>query len=128
MTAVKSTSVAFSVGVKTRQFRHPCISMKFYCVNDNVPDETIDFLTQGCLLRNIEFQEINAKFFDFTSIPCEIGDILFRPAISSAAIEVEQFIYHEGVATFYSDPEGPLFPCTNPSLMHIRAGLPVPRY
>ena len=54
-------------------------------------------------------------------------ELLYRPAISLAAQHVEQFIYTEGVATFYADAAGPFQVCLNHTLMYERAGLPIPR-
>jgi biotin carboxylase len=54
-------------------------------------------------------------------------DLLYCPATSQTARRVEQFLYTEGVATFYTDRAGPLYGCLNPTLAHERAGLPIPR-
>ncbi len=104
-------------------------TMIFYCVNYCVPRESIDYLEQACSNRGIQFTEIDAASFDpDLDGRCDHGDLLFRPAISFKAIRAEQSLYNEGVATFYSDPEGRLFGCINQNLAFTRAGLPLPRY
>ncbi len=103
--------------------------MTFYCVNDCVPRESVEYLEQACSTRNIPFTEIDAALFDpDLDRKCNRGDLLFRPAISFRAIRAEQSLYDEGVATFYADPEGPLFTCANQNLAFTRVGLPLPRY
>jgi len=102
--------------------------MKFYCVNDNVPTETIEYLKQSSSQRVIDFIEVNAGAFEPGTIFVDSKDLLFRPAISWRAVQVEQFLYRKGVSTFYSDTDGPLFTCSNPNLAFVKAGLPIPRY
>ena len=100
---------------------------KFYCVNDGVPAETPRLLREACLQRNVAYIELHAPAFDYDPARrLRRGDLLYCPATSLAARRVEQFLYAEGVATFYADRAGPLFDCVNPTLAYERAGLPIP--
>ena len=102
--------------------------MRFLCVNDDVPPITTQLLAKACGERGLEYAEVHAPSFDYEETRrARRGDILFRPAISLAAIRVEQFLYREGVATFYSDHQGVYFNPMNSLLLFERAGLPVPR-
>jgi glutathione synthase/RimK-type ligase-like ATP-grasp enzyme len=53
--------------------------------------------------------------------------MLYRPAISVAAMRVEQFLFAHGVATFHRDPDGVYFDCSAAPLIFQRNGLPIPR-
>lgn len=102
--------------------------MKFYCVNDNVPSETISLLRSACKVRNLEFIEIDARSFDYADHQqLSSGNLLYRPAVSLAAIRVEQFLFNMGVATFYTQPDSIFFDPTNSPLLFQRAGIPIPR-
>lgn len=100
----------------------------FHCVNDHVPAESVDFLRTACSARGIEFVEIDARSFEYESrgqLPR--GSLLYRPAISLAAMRVEQFLIAEGVATFYTDPLGAFFTYSAQWLLFQRAGVPIAR-
>jgi hypothetical protein len=100
----------------------------FYFVNDSVPDDTTRLLREACEHRDVEFVEIDAPEFDYLPerrLPP--GAMLYKAGVTSAATFVEQFLYDPGVATFYSQPEGPLMYKSNPTLCFERAGLPTPR-
>lgn len=104
------------------------LQARFYCVNDGVPVETTALLREACLRRHIEYIEVEASSFDYRpERELSPGDLLYRPAVSTAAMRVEQFLTREGVATFHSDPEGAFFDCTNSPLLMQRAGVPIPR-
>jgi len=102
--------------------------MRLYCVNDGVPGETVALLSTACAARQVEFIEVESRRFDYrTAAPLAGGDMLFRPAVSTLAMCVEQFLMAEGVATFYRDREAfDLHPVSS-SLWFERSGLPVPR-
>jgi hypothetical protein len=101
---------------------------RFYCVNDNVPHETITFLREACEKRGVAYVEVDAQQFDFDpSRQLEAGDLLYRPAISTAASRVEQFLFAPGVATFYKHDDSMFFDALTSPLHFQRAGLPVPR-
>lgn len=102
--------------------------MRFHCVDDGVPEPTTRFLREACHARRIEYVHVDPRGFDFNDQrQLEPGALLFRPAISMAAIRVEQFLYGPGVATFYREPDGIFFSPSAPALIFQRAGLPIPR-
>jgi glutathione synthase/RimK-type ligase-like ATP-grasp enzyme len=113
--------------------RAPAISgrrprARFFCVNDDVPAETIRLLRESCEKRDVEFLEIQALQFDYASDRrLAEGDLLYRPAVSVAAMRVEQFLHNKGVATFYANPDQIFYGCITSPLLFERAGLPIPR-
>lgn len=99
----------------------------FYCVNDRVPRETTDLLREACERRGVGYVEVDAPSFDYDPARrLPPGAMLYRPAVSVAAIRVEQFLHGPGVATFYPDDEDIYYDCLNQTLLHERAGLPAP--
>lgn len=101
-------------------------SQTFYCVNDRVPTESVSLLREACSARGIAFVEINARSFEYeSSSQLPRGALLYRPAISTAAIRVEQFLISEGVATFYTDPLGAFFAYSAQWLLFQRNRAPV---
>lgn len=102
--------------------------MALHLVDDGVPAETVELLLEACAVRGVELRHVNARRFEFEPEQrLGPGELLFRPAVSLAAIRVEQFLFGEGVASFYSDPDGPAFQATTGPLLHARAGVPTPR-
>jgi hypothetical protein len=102
--------------------------MRLYYVNDDVPEVTTEQLRRACGARDVEFVEVYAPAFLFDPASQLVaGDLLYRPAISFASMRVEQFLFAEGVSTFYAHPEGVFFGYTNAPLLFQRAGLPIPR-
>jgi hypothetical protein len=100
---------------------------RFTCVNDSVPEETTRLLREACASRGVTYDEVAARGFDFDPARrLTTGDLLYRPAVSMASIRVEQFLYVDGVATFYRDPDGISFTSIAPLELLARAGLPVP--
>jgi len=103
-------------------------AVRLCCVNDDVPPVTVALLRDACVGRGVELVEVHAPGFAFDAATgLEAGDMLYRPAVSLAAIRVEQFLWSPGVATFHADPEGVFFGYTNYHLLMARAGVPVPR-
>jgi len=102
---------------------------KFVCVDDGVPETTVRVLREACLSRNVDFQVIEASEFDFSSAkPLEPGSLMYRPAVSSLAMRVEQALFGPGVATFYAGADG-IYRSVGPDLvMFERAGIPVPKW
>lgn len=103
--------------------------MKFHCINDRVPETTIDLLRQACQARHIEMVEHHAPEFEY--LPEQVanaGDLLYRPAVSLAATHVEQFMLQQGVASFYAHEGGSLQHISNPWRAFAQAGLSVPRH
>jgi len=102
--------------------------MRFYCVSDGTPGETISLLRTACESREVSFHDIDATRFAFDGdAGLSAGDALYCPAVSSAAARVEQFLWHDRVATFYADPLGPFFSTLGYPLLFQHAGLPIPR-
>jgi hypothetical protein len=102
--------------------------MRFHCIDDGVPETTTRFLRRACAARGVEYEDVDPRGFDFQDDrQLQAGDLLYRPAISLAASRVEQFLYAEGVATFYRDPDGMFFSPTTSPLHFQRVGLPTPR-
>lgn len=103
-------------------------NLRFVCVNDSVPPQTTRSLKEACATRGIEYVEIDARSFDYApEKQLSRGDMMYRPAISLVAMRVEQFLWNQGVATFYAQPDGVFFAAITPPLRFERAGLPIPR-
>ncbi|PCC68330.1 RimK-like ATP-grasp domain-containing protein [Nannocystis exedens] len=100
-----------------------------YCVTDaTVPATTTALLAAACAARGVRFEEVDVGRFD----PCEevelrAGDLLFRPAVSYAAVRVEQALFAESVATFYASGDALCFDGAAAPLLFARRGLPIPR-
>src|SRR5262245_43069085 len=102
--------------------------MRFACIVDDTPEESTRLLREACAERGIEFLEVNAPAFDYDPARRLLaGDLLFRPAASTAARFAEQFLYQEGVATFYTESGCLYRDVVLPRLMLERAGIPVPQ-
>jgi hypothetical protein len=102
-------------------------AQRFFCVDDGVPTTTIRLLQSACERRGVQWVHIKAQRFAYDDRwQLQPGDMLYRPAVSGAAFEVERFLYRPGVATFYLEPAGPFFSAGSPPLLFSRAGLPVP--
>ncbi|MCX6598875.1 MAG: hypothetical protein NTV70_21180 [Acidobacteria bacterium] len=103
--------------------------MRLVCINDRVPPETPGLLSTACRKRGVEYLELDALAFDFDPARiCEPGDMLFRPAVSGAAMRVEQFVTAPDTATFYRDSMGCFFPPTGSQMLFARQGIDVPRF
>ena len=101
----------------------------FHCVTDpSVPALTTELLAAACAAREIRYAAIDADshpWFD-PLLPAP-GDLMFRPAVGHAATWIEQALFHERVATFYSDGDSLFFDRAAAPLLFQRAGLPIPR-
>ncbi|MBS1847706.1 MAG: hypothetical protein JST73_05465, partial [Actinobacteria bacterium] len=75
--------------------------------------------------RDVEFIHVDTRD-EVPEIP-ETGDLLYRPAVSIAAMRMERKLWHRGVATFHADPDGPFVAMQAPVELWIRLGLTVPR-
>jgi glutathione synthase/RimK-type ligase-like ATP-grasp enzyme len=98
-----------------------------FCVTDDNPEETTRLLRQACDLRGIHFVEVEAATYIDNAAGPQSGDLLFRAAGGVSAMRVEQAMYREGVATFYRDSALVFLDVVTPSLVHARAGIPIPR-
>ena len=102
--------------------------MRFHCVDDGVPETTTRLLREACAARGIPYVHVDPRRFDYgDERQLQPGELLYRPAVSVAAMRVEQFLYADGVATFYTDADGVFFTPTTSPLLFQRAGLPIPR-
>src|SRR4051812_12746324 len=102
--------------------------MRFICVDDEVPEITVDLLRAAREPRGIEFIHIDAARFGVDlSVGLAVGDMLYCPAVSSRAARVEQFLTHDGVASFYTSPFGAFSQLANYPMYFQQLGLPVPR-
>ncbi len=102
--------------------------MRLYLIDDRVPRETIELLVSASDARGVEAIVLAARAFDFTARePVAPDEMLYRPAVSLAAIRVEQYLAASGAATFYRDRDGAYFVPTAAAWIFERAGLSVPR-
>jgi hypothetical protein len=100
--------------------------MRFWCVDDRVPPESIALLQEACRRRSIPFEHVHATLFDWTAeLTAAPGDLLFRPAVTAAAALVERRLWCPGVATFHAG-DSFLFPACDPNEVLRHAGMPVP--
>ena len=106
----------------------PASHTSLVCIDDGVPEVTLALLRAACATRGISFKRIDAAGFAFhEATPLPAGTLLYRPAISVAAMRVEQALWAPGVATFHAEPDGMFFASANFNLLFARAGLPMPR-
>lgn len=102
--------------------------MKFICIDDQTPEETCSLLAGACAARDVAFERIHAPSFWLGDAPrIGPGDLIYRPAVSLAAIRVEQLLWSSDLASFYLDPLGPFFHADAYPLMFQAQGLPYPR-
>ena len=102
--------------------------MRYVCIDDGVPEVTISLLREACVAREIEFVAVEAGGFDFAAhLGLEPGAMLYRPAVSARAALVEQYLWHDRVATFHLDPLGPFATTEAYPLLFAQAGLDVPK-
>lgn len=101
---------------------------RLFCVNDTAPETTLGLLRAACETRGVGYHEIRAPAFGFDPDERpERGDLIYRPAVSAAALRVEQFLWHDGVASFHKDPLGPFFHADAYPLLFQSLGLTAPR-
>ena len=102
---------------------------RFVCVNDGVPEATTRVLREACVARGVSYEEVQAAHFDFTAAePLPPGALLFRPAVSTSALRVEQALWGPGVVTFHREPDG-VFRDIGPDCAVLeRRGISVPRW
>jgi hypothetical protein len=127
-TAVERASTRLEPGPLPR-FDRPSTDLRFHCVDDEgVPEETKCLLRSACQRHGVEYVEVDARDFDYTTVP-DLGDrdLLYRPAISLSAMRVEQFLHNPRVTSFFRDDLGIFYDCLSQPLMMQRAGIPIPR-
>lgn len=102
--------------------------MRFVLVNDAAPPQTTSALETACRARGIEFLDVDARSFDYApERQLRAGDLMYRPAVSLAAMRVEQFLWHQGVVTFHARRDGVFFTAHTQPFCFTRAGLPIPQ-
>ncbi len=102
--------------------------MRFALIDDDVPEETSQLLKEACEARGVEVLHVHASGFALGSIPpLGAGDLMYRPAVSTAAARVERLLWRPEVATFHADPLGPFASIDDYPLLFQNLGLPAPR-
>lgn len=103
--------------------------MHFSLVSDaTVPLETVDLLREACRQRDVHFEPINARAFEFDPKQrLRAGDMLYNAAVSLPSRRVEQFLYSPGVATFYKCPGQVYWGLHTHTLLAESAGIPLPK-
>ncbi|MEZ6008173.1 MAG: hypothetical protein R3F05_10445 [Planctomycetota bacterium] len=100
---------------------------RFVAVDDGVPESTLAGLERACLVRDVAYECIQARTYDWrTRRRLARGDLLYRPGVSLQATRVEQALYGPGVATFHRTEVSLYGDLPTSWLMLERAGLPVP--
>ncbi len=101
--------------------------MRFCLVSEaGVPEESVRLLREACQRRDIAFEVVTAKTFDFDPARrLHAGDLLYTAAVSLAAARAEQFLFAPGVATFYVADDGIYFAPRTPTLLAESAGVPM---
>ena len=102
--------------------------MKLHYVDDDVPETSTSIIYEACEARDVELVIHDAPSFVFEpETRATPGDMLFRPAVSAAAMRVEQFLYQPGVATFYRSRNGIFWNCNDTVNLFASEGIPIPR-
>jgi len=102
--------------------------IQFHCIDDGVPESTIRALRSACKRRGVEYLAVRARGFDYSAArPLTSRALLYRPAVSIAAMRVEQFLYTPTVSSFYEDARIVYYDCLTPPLLLERAGVPIPK-
>lgn len=107
-------------------FLPPGPGQVFTCVDDGVPEETVELLQGACAARGVLFRHLLARRFDFSPqdrLPP--GSLLYTPAVSQAAASVQDYLVAPDVVTFFLGD--PLFPCAAADRALARAGVTQPR-
>jgi len=102
--------------------------MKFCLVSEqSVPEETVRLLREACAVRNIPFELVTGKTFEFhPEQRLQAGDMLYRAAVSLAATRAEQYLFAPGVATFYAREDLMYFAVNSQTLLVQAAGVATP--
>ncbi len=101
------------------------MSVRLVLVDDGVPRRSLDLLLGAASRSALTTHVVRASAFTFADAsPLAPGDLLYRPAVSSAAIRVERFLFGPGVISFYVDVDGPYFDSGDPYELFARARIP----
>lgn len=103
--------------------------INFLCITDStVPSVTNACLRGACETRNIDYFEIDPVGFPFdANDKAGTEDLVYRPAISPAAIRVEQFLCTKDCTTFYERSDGHFFSAFGGPEMFTANDIPIPR-
>jgi hypothetical protein len=104
----------------------PAPGSVFTVVDDGVPTETLAPLREACARRGVIFRQLAARGFSYSAddrLPP--FSMIYRPATSTAAAHVEEFLLRDDVISFHDGD--PLFTCASPQRAMERAGVNLPR-
>lgn len=93
-------------------------------VDDGVPSSTIDLLVGAARRRALTTEVVKAADAANRTLACRPrGDLLYRPAVSRAARQVERQLVGPGVISFYASEEELFFDPGDPMVAYARAGV-----
>lgn len=99
----------------------------FAClVEAETPAPTRLSLRRACRNRGVEYVELDVADVDALAQPLAVGSLLYSPATSTLALEVEARLWQPGVGTIYRGRLGPLKRVMAPEAALARWDLPVP--
>jgi glutathione synthase/RimK-type ligase-like ATP-grasp enzyme len=105
--------------------------MNFYGVHDELYEgvaRRIDLFRQACELRDVNYIDVDARIFDYTSVPnLEKYDLLYT--LSLGANRLTSLLLNDRVTTFYkkTPPTNIATSTLNWTVLHEKAGLLGPR-
>jgi hypothetical protein len=101
---------------------------RLFFIDDDAPAETAALMKAACREEGVQFCPVDVYGFDFSApSPLEPGDMVYRAAVSGAAVKVEQALFVDGAATLYREPDGVFFDTGAALALFERAGVPAPR-
>lgn len=100
-------------------------SNRLVLVDDGVPKQTVDLLVEAATRSALTTHVVRASQFTFSDAArLTPGDMLYRPAVSAAAIRVERFLCEPGVVSFYVDEDATFFGPSDQYALFAREGIP----
>ncbi|MCB9526538.1 MAG: hypothetical protein H6702_24620 [Myxococcales bacterium] len=96
-----------------------------WCVDDDVPPETLSLLAAAAASQGVGWQVVRPG--DPLPRPAA-GDLLFRPAVSPAAMALERRLWRADLHTFWATTDGPWAVPAFPPTLLTRAGAAVPAW
>lgn len=101
------------------------MGIQLVLVDDGVPPRTIALLVGAATRRALTTRIVTASQFEYSdTAQLAPGDMIYRPAVSAAAIRVERFLFGPGVASFYRTADGPYFDVGDQTELFRRDGIP----
>jgi hypothetical protein len=95
-------------------------------VENETPAPTRLSIRRACRARGFEYIECDVTDVHALAQPLAPGSLLYSPATSGLAMEVEARLWQPGVGTIYRGRLGPLKRVTAPDVTLARCDLPVP--